>query len=178
MASSSESSSKPEIKVSFLETTMFDTIDTRKARSDENGNCLVTAASMDRIYTLLCEIHSEMYSIQKISYDMRKTPKEKIPFMDIVSLANKTSQTFDKAGKAMDLLYISAFFPHLKTDATEPSVYDRPCGIYMNDHFSEEDLAALMPVRLSMVVPEPVPVTAPVPVPVTVTEEVEEDLYA
>jgi hypothetical protein len=170
----SSSSSKPEIKVGFLETTMFDTIVPRKARSDENGNCLVTAASMDRIYTLLCEISREMTSIQKISYDMRKTPKEKIPFMDIVSLANKTSQTSEKAGKAMDLLYISAFFPSIKTEEREPSVYDRPCGIYMNDHFSEEDLAALMPVRLSMVVPEP----APVPVPVTVTEEVEEDLYA
>ena len=161
----SPSSSKPEITVSFLETTMFDTIVPRKARSDENGNCLVTAASMDRIYTLLREISSEMSSIQKISYDMRKTPKEKIPFMDIVSLANKTSQTSEKAGKAMDLLYISAFFPHIKTEVREPSVYDETCGKHLKIYSDPADLAALMPVC--------VPVTAPATVP---TEE--EDLYA
>ena len=160
----SPSSSKPEIKVSLLETTMFDTIVPRKTRSDENGNCLVTAASMDRVYTLLREISSEMTSIQKISYDMRKTPKEKIPFMDIVSLANKTSQTSEKAGKAMDLLYISAFFPHIKTEVREPSVYDEPCGKHLKIYSDPADLAALMPVC--------VPVTAPATVPT------EEDLYA
>ena len=161
----SSSSSKPEIKVSFLETTMFDTIVPRKARSDENGNCLVTAASMDRIYTLLREISSEMTSIQKISYDMRKVPKDKIPLMDIVSLANKTSQTSEKAGKAMDLLYISAFFPSIKIEEREPSVYDEPCGKHLKIYSDPADLAALMPVC--------VPVTAPTTVP---TEE--EDLYA
>lgn len=164
MASSS-TSSKPETKVSFLETTMFDTIVPRKARSDENGNCLVTAASMDRIYTLLREVSSEMYSIQKMANDMRRVPKEKIPFMDIVSLANKTSQTSEKAGKAMDLLYISAFFPNIKMETTEPNVYDEPCGVHLKIYSDPADLAALMPVC----VPGTVPGTVP-------TEE--EDLYA
>ena len=167
MASSSSAPSNPEIKVSFLETTMFDNIVPRKARSDENGNCLVTAASMDRIYTLLREISSEMTSIQKISYDMRRVPKEKISLMDIVSLANKTSQTSEKAGKAMDLLYMSAFFPHIKMEITEPSVYDEPCGKHLKIYSDPADLAALMPVC----VPGTATATAPVP-----TEE--EDLYA
>jgi hypothetical protein len=98
---------------------------------------------------------------------MRRVPKEKISLMDIVSLANKTSQTSEKAGKAMDLLYMSAFFPHIKIEITEPSVCDEPCGKHLKIYSDPADLAALMPVYV------PVPVTATAPVP---TEE--EDLYA
>jgi hypothetical protein len=158
----SSASSKPEIKVTFMETTAFDNIVPRKARSDENGNCLVTAASMDRIHDLLREVNDEMYSIQKITYNMLKTPKEKIPIMDILSLAKKTSDAYEKSGKAMDFLYISAFFPHIKKD---PSASEgaTPCGEHLKLYSNPSDLAALLPVY--------VPVSVPVP-----TEE--EDLYS
>ena len=94
--------------------------------ADANGNCVVSAASLEKVYELLGEANTQMYSIENTLKDIVAS-KNRVSLLDIIHMKKKAPDVSGKIGRAMDILFAAAYFRYVKTDLTP---YDAPCSAW------------------------------------------------